>query len=434
MRSVIVAMLIVVLAFLQTGSVWAAERVSLDEQLRILEQGRTPERLIAGAQHRVGVFTFEDADNTGLGDAFAALSGRELLTNSKVNSIGVIFFEGGLSPSADSELSYFDKVELVSEAQDVTLAVWGIIRKTADGVQINTYLQIPASSLGRYFTWRINLPKDMGGGELTARLRPDRVNVRRQVFSAEGLGQVESAAVEIGRVRSDSRTDAQVTANLPMNEIYYLTDRRDGWVRLATQSGIDGWAPTEGHCIGECQSLLESAAFSGEILRYMADGTVPRADGNLSIEAHAVADQLKILDALNSKSRDNVAQAVNDAHAWLGEGAIPPGGAAFENLEALAELASALKEAFGVAAAGIIEGDAGGDGPDQMNDSVRQEIYDSITLTPEFVKSIADHLAQASQYDPRNSDVLGNLAVLFDYLEDPERAELASRLAARYAR
>jgi len=434
MRIIRFAIIATILASLQAGNAWAAERVSLDEQLRILEQGRTPERLIAGAQHRVGVFTFEDADSTGLGNAFAALTGRELLTNSKVNSIGVIFFEGGLSPSTDSGLSYFDKVERVSEAQGVTLTIWGIIRQTAKGVQIDTYLQIPASSLDKYFTWQISLPRDMGGEELIARLRPDRVNVRRQLFSADDLRQVEAAAIEIGRVRSEPRADSPVTASLPTNEIYYLTDRRTGWVRLATRSGIDGWAPTEGHCLGECQSLLESAAFSGKVLRYMADGSVPRADGNLSIEAHAIADQLKLLDALNSKSRDEVAQVVNDAHGWLEQGTIPPGGAAFANLEALADLSAALKEAYGAAAEDNIGGDVTGDESEPLTDSLQQEIYDSIRLAPEFVAGVAKYLAQSSQYDPRNAEVLGNLAVLFNYLDDPVRAELASRLAAQYTR
>ena len=65
---------------------------------------------------------------------------------------------------------------------------------------------------------------------------------------------------------------------------------------------------------------------------------------------------------------------------------------------------------------------------------MEQQIYDSIKLSPENVKRIAAPLAKASQYDPRNTDVLGNLSVLFGYAGDADRADLAQRLAVKYAR
>lgn len=427
---IVFLILAVMLGVAQVNSVCAAERVSLEDQLRILEQGRVPEKLIAGAEYRVAVFTFDDADGTGLNDAFAALAAREILTGSSVYSIGVIFFEGGLSPTGDSSLSYFDKVDRVTEAQEATLAVWGMIRETSEGVQVDTYLQVPASQLERYFTWRVSLPESMGGAELVARLRPDRVLVRRQLFSREGLAQVDAAATEIGRVREEPTNGARVIGSLPMNEVYYLTDREGDWVRLSARSGIDGWAPTEGHCLGECEPFLETASFAGQILRYMVDGKAPQPDASLSAEVHAVARQLQILGLVNSTDRDDVEFALADAQSQQEQDVVPPGGAAFANLEALAALTMELKRAF----TRVANEEFGIDANASMPDEQRQAIYDSIELEPDFVAFVADSLARASQYDPRNTDVLANLGVLFDYLGDEDRAALAVRLAAQYGR
>ena len=427
---------IVVLALMLTASLassaWAGISVPLEDQLRILEQGRQPARLIPGAKHRVAVFTFEDADGTGLGDVAAALVAREVLTNSKVSSIGVIFFEGGLAPSADSGLSYFDKVERVTAAQEVTLAAWGIIRQTANGVQIDTYLQIPAPSLDKYFTWTLKLPQAMGAKELSARLRPDRVFLQRRIFTADGIEQLKSAATAIGRVRASPRADADIIAALPLSEVYYLTERQAGWVRLQTRSGVNGWAPSEGHCLGECESFLEPYTFTGQVLRYMADGSLPVSNQRLSLESQAVAHQLEILTALNSKSIDDLHETVNQAQFWQEQEAVPPGGAAFANLEALAVLGLGLKEAFVKVAERDFEVNVRGSEP--VPDFVEQQIYDSIKLSPENVKRIALPLAEASQYDPRNTDVLGNLSVLFGCVGDSDRADLAQRLAAKYTR
>ena len=106
---IVFLILAVMLGVAQVNSVCAAERVSLEDQLRILEQGRVPEKLIAGAEYRVAVFTFDDADGTGLNDAFAALAAREILTGSSVYSIGVIFFEGGLSTCRQRLLGHKDE-------------------------------------------------------------------------------------------------------------------------------------------------------------------------------------------------------------------------------------------------------------------------------------------------------------------------------------
>ena len=272
----------------------------------------------------------------------------------------------------------------------------------------------------------------MGGEELTARLRPDRVFLQRRVFTADGIEQLRSAATEIGRVRASPQADAEIIAELPLSEVYYLTERQAGWVRLQTSSGVNGWAPKEGHCRGECESFLEPYAFTGQVLRYMAYGSLPASNQRLSLESQAVAHQLEILAGLNSKSIDKLRDAVNQAQFWQEQEAVPPGGAACANLEALATLGLCLKEAFVEVAERDFEVNVRGGEP--VPDSVEQQIYDSIKLSPENIKRIVLPLAEASQYDPRNSDVLGNLYVLFGYVGDADRADLAQRLAAKYAR
>ena len=59
--------------------------------------------------------------------------------------------------------------------------------------------------------------------------------------------------------------------------------------------------------------------------------------------------------------------------------------------------------------------------------------YDEVRLDDEALQPIAHGLARASQDDPRNVEVLNNLAVLFRVLRDEQRAGLASRLAAAAA-
>ncbi|HOX73062.1 MAG TPA: hypothetical protein PK001_15155, partial [Dokdonella sp.] len=56
--------------------------------------------------------------------------------------------------------------------------------------------------------------------------------------------------------------------------------------------------------------------------------------------------------------------------------------------------------------------------------------YDTIRLDDDAVRKVATDLARASQDDPRNVEVLNNLAVLFRVLRDERRAGLASRLSA----
>jgi hypothetical protein len=390
---------------------------SLDEQLNILAQGKAPKRLIPGAEYRVAVFTFEDPDNTGLGDTVAALAAREVLTNSGVSSIGVIFFREGVSPSAGSNLGYFDKVERVTAAQGVKLAAWGVIRKVGKGVEISTYAQVPRPALEQHFTWRLRLPAAMGGRELLARLRPDRILVQRLQLDAAEVTALRRAAETIGQLRARPHIDEPVTASLPIDEIYYITKREGDWVRLATKSGIDGWASTRGHCVGPCGELLQAAAYAGGVLRYMASGRVPEVGEALTEEARAVSDQLDALNLLAGGTMEKLFRIERITRRWQEGPGVPPGGGAFANIQALSKLSIALKEQF------LSRGRRG------ASEAELAAIYDQMTLDKGGARRQAFELAKASLADPRNPELLHNLAVLFAYAGDKQRAALATRLA-----
>lgn len=417
MRSRLLLTLLWLLAWPVAES-FAGIEASLDEQLNILAQGRVPERLIAGAEYRVAVVSYEDPDGTGLGDTVAALAAREVLTNSGVNSIGVIFFKEGVSPSAGSRLGYFDKVEQVTAAQGVKLAVWGVIRAVGEGLEIRTYAQVPRPALERHFTWRLRLPAATGGRELLARLRPDRILVQRLQLAGAEAAALRRAAEAVSQVRERPRPDAAVTDRLPMDEIYYIADRQGDWVRLVTRSGIDGWAPTRGHCVGPCGELLQAAGYAGGVLRYMASGRVPEAGGTLTDEARAVSDQLAALHLLAKGTMEELFKIESITRRWLARAGVPPGGGAFANIQALGELSIALKEQF------LMRSRHG------ASDAELAAIYDQVELDQGGARRQAFGLAKASLSDPRNPELLHNLAVLFAYAGDPERAALARRLAS----
>ena len=120
----------------------AGIRMDLERQVHILEQGGSPPLAIGGAEYRIGIFTYEDPDRTGLGDALGKLVAHDVLLRTQARSLGVLMFTGGLAPSRPGGLSYFDKIEKVAAGQQVYLAVWGTIRRIGSELLIETYLQI----------------------------------------------------------------------------------------------------------------------------------------------------------------------------------------------------------------------------------------------------------------------------------------------------
>ena len=391
------ARLVLLLALAVTlfpGAAYAGIRLDLDAELLRLERGEPPERHIAGARTRVAVFTYEDPDATGLGNALAALVAHEVLLRAQVGSIGVLRYEGRLSGTEAVPLSYFDKVDKVTAAQEVTLSLWGVVRRSGDKLFIDTYAQLPAKTLQETFSWQLVLPEALGQRVLIAHLRPDRIHLQRLAVPAHAIEILRAAAARLDELRAAPRDAAAITGALPTDATYWIAQRDGDWIRFEYGAGRGGWTRYAGHCTGECAPLLEAARFAGDLLRFAVNREIPSVSASLTTDAAVVRDELAALELLDK----DPAEARWLMSRWLDQGNMTPGGAALANVHALGEVAVAL---------------------------VEQE------LPPERLRYIAFKLAAASQTDPNNTDVLLNLAVLFELAGDGERARLAGQLAAQ---
>lgn len=416
------------LLFTAAMPVVAMMRMDVEDQLRIIGSGDTPTPQISGAAFRIGAFTYEDPDGTGLGNALAALVGHEMLLNTAVRSLGVLVFEGSLSPRPGERLSYYDKVDAVTAAQGVSIATWGVVRRIDEELVIDTFVQIPTESLDTHFAWQHALPAAMGGSVLRAHLRPDRIRVQRLRVPAAAGEQLVAAAEMLNELREAPNGTSPVTGSVPRGEVYYVREREGDWVELQTPRD-NGWVPLRGHCTGPCAPLLEAAAFAGGLVRFMANPENPpalEATAGLSADALAVTEQLQALVGLRRFAEDSMHQPLALASRWIGSerwtglderslidrgAGVPPGGAAFANLQVIAAIGAALAEA---------RGDTGA-------------AYDDLELPNELIRGLADELAKASLDDPRNIDVLENLAVLFDAAGDTRRAGLARDITQKAA-
>ena len=100
--------------------------LDMERELSLLRDGQVKIH-ISGARYRYAVFTYEDPDQTGLGNALATIISHDLLVNGKVSSLGVLRYLGDLGKSSDEkQLRYFEKVEPLIESQGVQVAVWGV--------------------------------------------------------------------------------------------------------------------------------------------------------------------------------------------------------------------------------------------------------------------------------------------------------------------
>src|SRR5690606_21382770 len=151
-------------------------------------------------------------------------------------------------------------------------------------------------------------------------------------------------------------------------------------------------------CTRECAPLLATAEFIGALLKFGEGGPVPRISADLSRDATIVARQLVVLTNLRKKvfhpapfylEKWNYAKAADY-------------GAPYADLLALTTLAAELQAFAG-------------------------QPYDEIRLDRDVVGEVAQSLAEASQDDPRNVEILANLKVLFGALGDERRADVAAR-------
>ncbi|WP_432698073.1 SH3 domain-containing protein [Marinobacterium sp. YM272] len=440
--------------------VLAGIQLDIETELRLLEEGGQSQRYIPAAEFRAATFTYEDPDGTGWGEEIGRLMGHEILMNSGVYSLGVLKYEGQLAPQEKGGLSYFDKVERLAEAQQVTLSVWGVIRHTGNAFQIDTYAQISPSALKQYLQWQLPLPKAMGGGTLQAHLRPDRIRVQSLSVDATAMDDILSATRRLATLRASPRRDAAVVGELPQGQVHYVLRREGDWALLQIPQGPKGWVPVSGYCLRACKHLLEAARFSGGVLSYMASHKLQNASDHLTNETLAVEEQIKALDGLNNPSAEKInKESLQRAERWVGPerwtgkdewteidrgSGIAPGGASFANIRSLAKLAIALQHAYEDRIETLtpeiahiqrrLQSEYGDDWRQHLPERFSPKgIFDGVALRKEFVEQIAFELADSSLYDPRNTDVLTNLAMLFGYVGDTERSQLAQDLYEKYA-
>src|SRR4029453_11558587 len=105
------------------------------------------------------------------------------------------------------DLGYFDKVERVVASQGVALAVWGRIARARGVLVVDTFAQVPPETVEARFTWRLRMPEAMGGANLLARLRPNRLVVQRLTLPlsvSEALRATASRLDELRGTPSDA--------------------------------------------------------------------------------------------------------------------------------------------------------------------------------------------------------------------------------------
>lgn len=408
------------------GLAQAGESLRIDHELQMLRDGKATAHL-AGARYRFAVFTYEDPDGTGLGDALATVLSHELLMNGQVEKRGVLRYLGDLGRAADErQLRYFDKVEPLIESQRVQVALWGVIRRVDHGLQVDSYVQLSPAALRQAFSftlrlaYAIRLSRDarlpyglkIGDARLIHRVGPDRMLAQRLLLDADAAGALSAIAKGMDRLQAAPADSAKVVGTLPLDTVYHLVDRQGEWLKVAA-GGKTGWLRRSGLCTGSCAPLLDVARFASGLMAYDERGEIPQRPDTLADDAKVVIDQLIALKAMiaGSKSRA-VEDTIEPLRLWCPTSPIAearpsaPGGAATCNLSVLAD-AMASARGGNVIPFGRVR-----------------------ALTNKaFIQSLSQRLALASMGDPRHEPTLKNLSILFTILGDSPRAELAAKLA-----
>jgi hypothetical protein len=381
----------------------AMEPVDPVKELQLLRQGVTPPKHLADASFRVAVFSFEDPDGLGLGSALSALAGHEILAGALVQSIGVILYTGPLTPQPGDDLGYFDMVEKLAEGQEPTVSVWGMVRRDGQELVVDTWLQIPAESVGRGLQVRLRLPSEMGRGELVARLGGDRLLLQRHRLPLAAAADIRAGAAALADLHARPAPDAPVV-RLPAEALRYVRDRSGDWVQIAA-GNRSGWAPIRGHCRGACAPLLDPIRFVSALLRFMEQRIAPEAPPTLAPDACALAAQILAAQAFDRAPPD-VGRALEILAPWL-PGSEGPGaavaGAAAANLRLVGRMRAALWH--------------------HATDRPPAPLP-----SPATVRGWAFEAADATAIDPRNLELLHDLQVLYQAVRDGERAALAGKL------
>ncbi|SFN54385.1 SH3 domain-containing protein [Dokdonella immobilis] len=374
--------------------------VDVNEDIDSVLAGRAPPLHLPDAKYRIAVFEFEDPDGTGLGSAVSTLIAREVLLRSGLGSLGVLNYYGSLAPTRKHPQSYFDKVDLVVRAQQASLAIWGVVRRDESSILIDVQAQLPDPVVARSYAWELKLPQAMGGETLHARISPTRLQVQHVRMPREFATTLAAMASAGNVVRAAPSRSAAISARIPKYSAMTVTETRGGWSKFVVD-GRAGWVQGATDCTRECAQLLGTASFVGALLKFGDGGPAPTPSKDLARDTLVVARQLAVLADLRGRT-------FRPAEVYLArwDGAKASDfGAPYADFLALSTLADAFKQQ--------------GERP-----------YDAIRLDDVVVRRVATALAQASQDDPRNTEVLDNLAVLFRVLGDERRASLARRLSS----
>jgi len=420
---------------------------------------------IPHVKFRVAVFMYEDPWNTGIGNTLATLMAREILFNTAVYSLGVLTYEGDLKPDKSFNLSYFDKVEKLTKDQEVTISLWGRIKPEKNLLVIDTNIQISEYSLDNYFSWNLKLPEAMGGKSLQAHLRPDRIKLQRFKLNKELKPSLIDAADRLQVLHEKPDNKSKIVAKIPLNRVYTVIKKENGWIHMKIEDGKEGWINSKGHHIDACNPLLESAKFVAGLLKYSASRKLMNATDHLTNEALAVKEQIEALDAIDSETEEEIYKnAIEPILRWIGPERwtgidkwtkidrgkrTPPGGAAFANGKALAEIAIKLNKRYKHEHFAMIQrmkqeladmkrrNYRGMLNEYDLNHilektrNLKAEMFNKIVLNKNFIIDIANKLAKASLNDPNNIDVLINLSVLYSILNDTERIEIVNMLVKK---
>jgi hypothetical protein len=137
--------------FLQHPRQLETEMNELEQQVNRLggfeEQVRTQGRPVQfkNVRNRVATFTFDDPDQTGLGDPISFLLAKKMLFSTRVADFAIVNYQEGTARDKKIDLAYFDKVDLIMRDQGFLLAAWGRISRNRDGIHVDSFLQAPSN-------------------------------------------------------------------------------------------------------------------------------------------------------------------------------------------------------------------------------------------------------------------------------------------------
>ena len=344
------------------------------------------------AKNRVVVFTYDDPDGTGIGDALSFIVSKALLFSAPVTSYGVVNYQGGAEAPDDSGLTYFDKVDKISSREKYLFSVWGRITKDGAKVTIDTFGQID-NELEPYRR-ELAIPGSMGGGFLQARVNSSRFKIHTMTIANKNIDTFNNASGNIRKLRAEPSMDSETSGFLPEGKAYRILDSQGNWVKLGFKGGESGWTNVREYCAGECKPLLLPVRFINNFI------ALTSADRQFEIGSdirQGAINATKQLNALKS-----IKQAPYQAQAIAND---QPDEAGFSSIGALATMAIEI---------------------DRL--SLEQDFHE-IRLDKSFVGNLANNLAEASLSTPRDLDILYNLAVLFNYLGDEKRRDLSYSIA-----